>query len=119
MSSGNVRLAEKGSLEEALQNAIWMRREQFRVFETMINVLSAGLSLNPDISKRIQKLMNDYMDLVIPGSKAIRKSEDENFLKKTSESLNAITKILEDHGSMSISKTRKAALDNIFGKPLK
>lgn len=47
-----IPLAPLGTLQDSLYQAVWTRREQMRIFETLINVLASGLSLNPSVSKK-------------------------------------------------------------------
>ena len=69
-----IPLAPLGTLQDSLYQAVWTRREQMRIFETLINVLASGLSLNPSVSKKIEKLMDEYINLVIPGAEQAKKS---------------------------------------------
>lgn len=82
------------SLQDSLCQAVFIRREQFRIFETMIGVLTAGLSLDPKLATKIENLMTDYIDLVIPGSKESKKREDEQFVEKTAKALGDIAALL-------------------------
>lgn len=66
-------------------------------FETLINVFANGLSINPDISKKITDLTNDYLELRLPGSKDLRKKNDDAFIAESAKTLNTITQILGNY----------------------
>lgn len=84
---------------------MWLRREQFRIFETLINILASGLSLDPKLSKRIEELTDEYINLVIPGTKEIRKKNDSAFIAKTHNTLNEIASMLANSPSSTIKIT--------------
>jgi hypothetical protein len=84
---------------------VWLRREQFRIFETLINILASGLSLDPKLSKRIEELTDEYINLVIPGTKEIRKKNDSAFIAKTHNTLNEIASMLANSPSSTIKIT--------------
>lgn len=97
MFLSGIPLPPLGSFQESLCQAVWIRREQFRIFETMINILASGLSLDPQLSKRIERLTDEYIDLVIPGAKEVRKRSDEAFIAKTANALADVAKLLSKH----------------------
>ena len=76
---------------------MWLRREQFRVFETAINVFASALSLDPKLSKKIEELNDEYINLVIPGTKELRKRNNEAFVAKTANALDEVTKLLSGY----------------------
>lgn len=98
-------VSDLGTLGATLETAVWMRREQFRIFETMINVLAQGLTVSPEIGKKVQKLINEYMELVAPGSEAARKKNERDFIKNTAYSLNEITELLRTSGSAHVKRS--------------
>lgn len=100
--------AELFSMQDHLLQAIWMRREQIRTFETLINVLASGISINPDITKEIDRLTQDYFELVLPGSKAAKKNSDRTFAERTNRALAEVASLLSQSGSgkMNTSKLK-------------
>lgn len=82
-----------------LSQAIWSRREQAKVFATAINVLASGLSLNPQVSTKIESCMDDFINIVMPGAKEAKKKADENFIKKTASALDDVARLLQKHNS--------------------
>lgn len=90
-------LAPLGTLQDTLLQAVWLRREQFRVFETAINVFASALSLDPKLSKKIEELNDEYINLVIPGTKELRKRNNEAFVAKTANALDEVTKLLSGY----------------------
>ena len=96
-----IPLAPLGTLQDSLYQAVWTRREQMRIFETLINVLASGLSLNPSVSKKIEKLMDEYINLVIPGAEQAKKKADEAFVTKTASALSDVAKLLPSHSKKS------------------
>lgn len=61
----------------------------------MISVLAAGLSLDPKVSTKIEDLMNDYINLVIPGTTKDKKERDAAFAAKTAQALNDVAALLQ------------------------
>lgn len=90
-------LAPLGTLQDTLLQSVWLRREQFRVFETAINVFASALSIDPKLSKKIEELNEEYINLVIPGTKELRKSNNEAFVAKTASALDEVTKLLSGY----------------------
>ena len=107
-------VSELGSLAATIETAVWMRREQFRVFETMIDVLSQGMTLSTDMANKVQRLMNQYIDLVVPGSETERKEKEATFMQNTAQSLNDITNILKGSAAGKIDK-RSKSIKHLFG----
>lgn len=102
-------LAPLGTLQDTLLQAVWLRREQFRVFETAINVFASALSLDPKLSKKIEDLNEEYINLVIPGTKDLRKRNNEAFIAKTANALDEVTKLLSGYQGNTISFTNNRA----------
>lgn len=97
MYLNNCPLAPLNTLQDTLLQSIWIRREQFRVFETMINIFANGLSLSPKLSERIEKLSNEYIELVIPGTQAAKKENETKFIERTASTLEEVSKLLKGH----------------------
>lgn len=76
---------------------MWVRNNQAKAFETLINVFANGLSISPDISSKITKLTNDYLELILPGSSEIREKNDKEFIAQSSKTLEEVTKLLSDY----------------------
>lgn len=94
MFMGGMQLPEINSVQDHMYYALWSRREQFRIFETMITVLSQGLHYDPSIANKVQDLMNDYIDAVVPGTMARQREADAAFAARTAVALNEITELL-------------------------
>lgn len=103
----SFKLPELYSLQDSLLTSIWLRREQFRIFETMINVLSAGLTLDSKVSTKIEDLMQDYINLVIPGSTKDKKERDAAFAAKTAQALNDVAALLATSPGSKIAINKK------------
>lgn len=80
-----------------IMQALWLRESQIHAFETLINIFANGLSINPDISKRINTLTDDYLELRIPGSKEVRKQNDNDFIAESAKTLNEVTQLLSNY----------------------
>lgn len=96
-------LATLNTMRDGLLQAIWVRHKQTHIFEVLINVMANGLALNPDISKRIDELTTEYIELVIPGSREARRRSDRDFAERTSKALSEVAKLLAEGGSGKIS----------------
>lgn len=90
-------LAPLNTLQDTLLQAVWLRREQFRVFETAINVFASALAIDPKLSKKIEELNDEYINLVIPGTKELRKKNNDAFVAKTANALDEVTKLLSGY----------------------
>lgn len=77
-----------------------------RAFETLINIFACGLSINPDISKKINELTDEYLELTLPGSKEVRKQNDAAFVAKSAQTLKEVTELLSNNykGNMLVRK---------------
>lgn len=87
-----------GSIQDRIRLTAWYKREQFRIFESLINVYANVISTNPDIVKKIETIIDDYIELVIPGSKAYKDTAQANFISKQSQALNSIYDKLKGFG---------------------
>ena len=86
-----------GSLRDQLQTTVWYRREQRKIVETLVHIYAAMLPINPEVCKKIEASLTDYIDLIIPGSKKYKEQEEANTIKKNADTLNSIFKQLEAH----------------------
>lgn len=100
-----IELAELNSLRDGLLQAIWVRTRQARIFETLVNVMANGLSINPDIAKRIDELTSEYVDIVVPGTKKTKADNDLAFAERTNKTLSAVAKLLAGGGSGKIDES--------------
>lgn len=73
----------------------------------MITVLSAGLTLDSKVSTKIEDLMNEYINLVIPGTAEDKKKRDAAFATKTAQALNDVAALLAASPGSKISINRK------------
>ena len=87
------------SLTDRIRVSAWYRREQLRLFETLISVYSNVLAINPDIMNNIKKSLDDYFELLIPGSKEIRAEEQKNFVKNQEKTMQSIFGVLQSYES--------------------
>jgi hypothetical protein len=86
-----------GSLQDRLRLSAWYRREQFRIFEALINIYANVISTNPDIIKKVESVVDDYIELVVPGSKEYKEASQESFIKKQGSALASIFEKLKVH----------------------
>lgn len=63
----------------------------------MINLYANVISVNPDIMKKVQALIDDYFETIIPGSKELNKRAEENTIKSQGEALKSIYDALKGH----------------------
>lgn len=63
----------------------------------MINVYANAISSNPEIIKKVEKVIDEYIELVVPGSGDYKKKEQQSFIKSQSNALTAIYDVLKDH----------------------
>lgn len=89
-----------GSMQDRIRLSAWYRREQFRIFEALINVYANVISSNPDIIKKVETVIDDYIELVVPGSKEYKDAAQANFIQKQSNALSAIYDKLKTHQNM-------------------
>lgn len=90
-----------GSMRDRMRSTVWYRREQRQIFQALINVYSAVIAVNPEVSSKISKTIDDYIELVIPGSNKARKHKEAETLKANSEALDAIYKTIQSHQSQA------------------
>ena len=88
-----------GSVQDRIRLAAWYRREQFKIFESLIVVYANVIQSNPDIIKKVETVIDDYIDLVVPGSKAYKETAQDNFIKKQGQALQSIYDKLKQHSS--------------------
>lgn len=86
-----------GSLRDRIRNTLWYRREQRQIFESLIVVYASAISINPDITKKVTSAINEYIELIVPGSSEYRKKEEESLMAKNSAALATIYAALEQH----------------------
>lgn len=88
-----------GSLQDHIRLSVWYKREQRKIFETMINLYANVISVNPDIMKKVQTLIDDYLESVVPGSKELSRASAENTIKQQGAALQSIFKALKDYST--------------------
>lgn len=95
-----------GSLQDRIRLTAWYKREQFRIFEALINVYANVISSNPDIIKKVEAVIDEYIELVVPGSGEAKKAAQDSFIKSQSSALNAIYDVLKTHNDGLTKKKR-------------
>ena len=100
-------LAPLGTIRDTLLQSVWLRREQFRIFETLINVFASALSLDPKLTSKIESISEDYINLVIPGSTELKKKNEEAFIAKTASALNDVAALLAGYEGNKVTMNRK------------
>ena len=86
-----------GTIRDQLMTTVWYRREQRSIVETLVHIYAAMISINPEVCKKIESALTDYIDLIVPGSKKYKEQEDSNTIKKNSEALDNIFKVMKAH----------------------
>lgn len=88
-----------GSFQDRIRLSAWYKREQFRIFEALITVYANAISSNPDIIKKVEKVIDEYIELVVPGSNAYKQEQQASFIKSQSSALTSIYDVLKDHNA--------------------
>ena len=86
-----------GTIRDQLMTTVWYRREQRSIVETLVHIYAAMISINPEVCKKIEASLTDYIDLIIPGSKKYKEQEEANTIKRNADTLTSIFKQLEAH----------------------
>jgi hypothetical protein len=92
-----IKNSKLGSIEDRTRIAVYYRREQLRVFETLIGVYSSAMISFPEMRQSVLNMVEDYFEIVVPGSKQVRKEDERNFVEKQSKALENIAALLADH----------------------
>lgn len=90
---------QTGSVQDRIRLSAWYKREQFRIFEALINVYANAISANPDIIKKVESVIDEYIELVVPGSAEFKRKSQESFIKSQSSALTAIYETLKTHSA--------------------
>jgi len=77
--------------------SLWLRNHQLKAFEVLINIFANGLAINPDISKKINELTEEYLDLCLPGTKEVNKKNNEDFIAKSAQTLKEVANLLANN----------------------
>ena len=80
-----------GSLQDRIRISTWYRAKQPDIFNCLINVYANAMAVNPDITKKVQSLIEDFLELMIPGSKKLKDQEEDTFIKKQQAALEQIS----------------------------
>ena len=86
-----------GTVSDQLRATVWYRRENQRVFETMLNLYANVISINPEVSKKVESMVGDYLESVVPGSAEIGKQVANTTIKKQGEALESIFNSLKGY----------------------
>lgn len=81
-----------GSFQDTIRNAVWYRREQRQITEAMLGIYAVMMPHSPEIAKKIEPIIDGYIDLIIPGSVEWKKKNEANTVKANA---NALSKIYE------------------------
>ena len=96
-----------GTIQDRLRISVWYRREQAHIFEVLLPVFAAGIPVNADIIKKVENMINSYMEIVIPGTAEFKKMEQNTFIKKQSNALHSIYDLLKKHNGKLERRTAK------------
>jgi len=116
MSLEGLPVAKLGSLVDRAKVKAWYRTQNIRIFETVIAIYSNAISVNPDITKKIQKTTSDYMDLIIPGTSRVNADAEKNFAKQQEKTLNNVFAALSTHND-AVAKKALAPANKPPGAP--
>ena len=96
-----------GSVQDQIRLTVWYRREQRQILETLISLYSAVISINPEVSKKVESLIGDYIESVVPGSAKIGRQVANTTIKKQGEALQSIFESLKAHSQGQVSTKKK------------
>ena len=88
-----------GSAQDRIRLAVWYRHEQEKILHAVLGVYSSLVSVNPDIIKKVKKVVDDYIEVVVPGSKKYRDDSEANLIQSQGKALEAIFQSLEGQAS--------------------
>ena len=91
--------ADINSMENHIRLAVWYRREQRKIFEALVTVYANTISINPEVLKKIEHLIEDYMESVIPGAKDAQKKNQSNTLEQQGKALTQIYDMLKGYSA--------------------
>ena len=93
-----------GSFQDTIRNAVWYRREQRQITEAMLGIYAVMMPHSPEIAKKIEPIIDGYIDLIIPGSVEWKKKQEENTVKANANALSKIYERLSGGKPMDLSK---------------
>jgi hypothetical protein len=94
--------AKLGSFQDRILMAVYYRLLQPKIFEQLITVYASMLQLSPDVTKKIDQAIQEYIELLVPGSKEIRNKAEKNFMKTQQNALESIMKAIQNNHSKNI-----------------
>jgi hypothetical protein len=92
-----------GSPRDRLRCVAFFKRQQTKIFETLVGVYSQAMTVNPDLSKKVEPLITDYIDSIVPGSKKIKKEQENNTIARNKAALDAIYKKIKENNTKASS----------------
>ena len=97
MSLDGMKLPQLGSMQDKIRVSAWYRREQLRIFEALINVYASMITIKPDIVGQVEKAIDEYIELIVPGSKEFKDKQKNNFIQTQASALDSIYDKLKAH----------------------
>jgi replicative DNA helicase len=88
-----------GSVADRVRTAAFYRRAQQQIYATLTNVYASVVATKPDILKEVQKTVEAYMELLIPGSRAMHNKAQDNFVKRQAKDMESIYAALTKHNA--------------------
>lgn len=84
-----------GSAQDKIRLAVWYRHEQEKILHAVLGVYSSLVSVNPDIINKVKKVVDNYIEVIVPGSKKFKADSEQNLIKSQGKALEAIFQSLE------------------------
>lgn len=91
-----------GSAQDKIRLAVWYRSEQEKILHAVLSVYSSLVSVNPDVIKKVKTVVDDYIEVIVPGSKQHKEDADNNLIKSQGKALEAIFSALSSKAGNNI-----------------
>lgn len=85
-----------GSAQDKIRLAVWYRSEQEKILHAVLGVYTSLVSVNPEIINKVKTMVDDYIEVVVPGSKKMKQESDRNMINTQGKALEAIFQHLEN-----------------------
>ena len=106
----NGKFDKLNSIQDAIKNAAWYRGSQREVFTMLINLYSAALSVEPSLMTTIKPMVDNYLDVILPGSLKKKKEEENSLVSKNAALLDTIQFIISPTVQGNKDATKKAEI---------